>query len=365
MSATASNGTRIAEMARQAGARLAGRETPFLRDCWYVAGFAGDFGETLKPRTILGLPLVLYRDGEGCPVALSNRCVHRSFPLSKGRREGDTIVCGYHGLRYGQDGRCLQIPGQKNAPNGIGVKSYALREQGPLVWIWMGDEPPADAPPLEAWVGDAGWPASNEYFHLEANYLALHENLLDLTHLSFLHAGTFGTPDYALAPYSVELDEARGRFAVLRTVSPTRLPPVWAKPTGLEGRDAARIARSEFVGPSAHVVNVRFEGLDAPVEDRPDMQIKTAHLATPETAETTHYFIHHARNFAQEDARITEFMHEQLCAAFREDVEGLALVEEMVAKSPPDERYEISLASDRAGVAMRRWLLKQVEGART
>lgn len=353
---------RITAAARQSGARLAGRETPFLRNCWYVAGFAHEFGEALFPRTILGLPLVLYRNKAGAPVALSDRCVHRSFPLSKGARDGDTIICGYHGLRYGTDGRCIEIPGQKGEPNGIAVKSYPLRTQGPLVWVWMGDDAPAESLPLENWVGDAHWPASNQYFHLKANYLALHENLLDLTHLSYLHAGTFGTPDYALAPYKVESDDSTGRFAIMRTVSRTRLPPVWAKPTGLEGRDAARIARSEFVAPSAHVVNVRFEGLHVPEGERPDMQIKTAHLATPETAETTHYFIHHGRNFAQGDASITHFMHEQLCAAFREDVEGLALVEEMVAKSPPEERYEISIASDRAGVAMRRWLLKRVEG---
>lgn len=351
---------RAAAAARQAGAHLAGRETPFLKSCWYVAGFAHDFAEALKPRTILGLPIVLYRDGAGRPVALSDRCVHRSFPLSKGRREGDTIVCGYHGLRYGADGRCLEIPGQSGVPSGIGVKSYPVREQGPLVWIWMGKDAPAPDLPLQDWVTDPLWPASNAYFHLQANYIALHENLLDLTHLSFLHAGTFGTPDYALAPYTVESDDDQGRFAILRTVSPTRLPPVWAKPTGLEGLDAARIARSEFVAPSAHVVNVRFEGLHVPQSERPDLQIKTAHLVTPETAATSHYFIHHGRNFAHDDASVTQFMHEQLCAAFREDVDGLALVEDMIARSPAEERYEVSLASDRAGVGMRRWLLAQV-----
>lgn len=352
---------RLIQAARAAEARLAGRDTPFLFNAWYIAGLAEDFSRTLMRRTILGRPLVFYRTTAGAPVALSDRCVHRSFPLSKSKLEGDTIVCGYHGMRYDEGGQCIEIPAQKAAPQGICVRAYPLREQGPLVWIWMGDSEPAADLPLGDWATDPDWPASNAYFHLKASYIALHENLLDLTHLSYIHAATFGTPDYAFAPYEVETDDAAGRFAVSRSVMPTRLPPVWAKPTGLEGRDAARIARSEFSGPSVHTVNVRFYGLDVSEAERPDTQITTAHLVTPETATTTHYFIHHGRNFGQEDEGITGFMHEQLTAAFMEDVEGLEAVEAMVADTPAEDRYEVSVASDRAGVAMRRWIHRQAE----
>lgn len=354
---------RVIEAARLADSRLAGRDTPFLFEHWYVAGLAEDFTRTLKPRTILGRPLVLYRSEAGAPVALSDRCVHRSFPLSKSRLEGDTIVCGYHGMRYEPGGRCVEIPAQSGTPRGIGVRAYPLREQGPLVWIWMGEGEPAAELPLGDWATDPAWPSSNAYFHLKASYIGLHENLLDLTHLSYLHADTFGTPDYAFAPYTVESDKAAGRFSILRTVMPTRLPVVWAKPSGLEGRDAARIARSEFRGPSLHTVSVQMYGLDTPEAERPDLRITTAHLPTPETATSTHYFIHHGRNFGQDDPSITGFMHRQLTAAFREDVEGLEAVEEMWAKTPSADRYEISVAADRAGLAMRRWIHREAERA--
>lgn len=357
--------TRAIEAARVADARLAWRDTPFLFDHWYVAGLAEDFSRILKPRTILGRPLVLYRTRAGAPVALSDRCVHRSFPLSRSRLEGDTIVCGYHGMRYAADGRCTEIPAQQSEPRGIGVRAYPLREQGPLVWIWMGEGDPAADLPLGDWATDPDWPSSNAAFHLKASYIALHENLLDLTHLSYLHADTFGTPDYAFAPYSVEADDANGRFAILRSVMPTRLPPVWARPSGLEGRDAARIARSEFRGPSLHTVTVRMYAMDTPEAERPDLRIATAHLATPETATSTHYFIHHGRNFGQDDPSITGFMHDQLVAAFREDVEGLEAVEEAIAQTPPADRYEISVAADRAGLAMRRWILREAERERS
>ncbi|HWL47014.1 MAG TPA: aromatic ring-hydroxylating dioxygenase subunit alpha [Sphingomonadaceae bacterium] len=353
---------RIANAARIASTKLADRHTPFLADCWYVAGFAEEFAEALRPRTILGKALVLYRTSDGVPVAMDDRCPHRSFPLSRSIRQGDTIVCGYHGLCYDRTGACVAIPGQTGRPSGIAVRSYPLREHGSLVWIWMGDSEPAAALPVGDWVADeARWPSSHDYFHLKANYIALHENLLDLSHLTFVHAASFGTPDYALAPYEVEVDDAAGRFAVTRSVIPTRLPPVWARPTGLEGKDAARIARSEFRAPSVHVVAVRFYDCALPEADRPDMEIATAHIVTPETATTTHYFIHHARNFAVDDSSITSFMHGQLVGAFREDVTTLEAVEAMIAETDDDAFYEVSLATDRAGLAMRRWLKRAVD----
>lgn len=353
----------VIDSSRRAAQRLAGRETPFLLNCWYVAGFAWEFNRALLPRTILERPLVFFRTEQGAPVALADRCVHRSFPLSRSRLVGDTVVCGYHGLTYDPEGACVVATALGGRPPALGVRSYPLREQGPLVWIWMGDQPPADELPIGDWPASPDWPASQQYYHLPASYIALHENLLDLTHLTVLHEASFGTPDYAAAPFEMTLDEANGRFAVTRSVIPTRLPPVWGAPLGLMDKDAARVVRSEFVGPSAHVVHGHFYGLDQ-AADPPDTRIRTAHLPTPETATTTHYFIHHGRNFAVEDPAVTGFMQEQLTIAFSEDVEGLTEVERAWAATPEEDRYEISLPFDRAGVAMRRWLYKAVQGER-
>lgn len=352
----------VIDTSRRAAERLAGRETPFIFDCWYVAGFSSEFGRNLLPRTILGRPLVFFRTEAGAPVALSDRCVHRSFPLSKSTLAGDTVVCGYHGLRYDVEGRCVEAPALGGAPPALGVRNYPLREQGPLVWIWMGDAEPLADLPLDDWVASPGWPASQQYYHLPASYIALHENLLDLTHLTALHAKSFGTPDYAAAPYETALDEANGRFAVMRTVAPTRLPAVWGEPLGLMEKDAVRAIRSEFVGPSAHVVHGHFHAVDQ-ANDPPDTRIRTAHLPTPETATSTHYFIHHGRNFAVEDPSVTQFMQDHLTVAFSEDVDGLTEVERAWSATPEEDRYEISLAFDRAGVAMRRWLLKAAQSA--
>lgn len=353
----------VIDASKRAAQRLAGRETPFVHNCWYVAGFAWEFSRTLLARTLLERPLVLFRTEVGAPVALADRCVHRSFPLSKSRLVGDTVVCGYHGLGYDAAGACVEGTALGGPPPAVGVRSYPLREQGPLVWIWMGDQPPAAELPIGDWAASPDWPASQQYYHLPASYIALHENLLDLTHLTVLHAASFGTPDYASAPFEVALDEASGRFAVRRSVVPTRLPPVWGEPLGLMGKDAARVIESEFVAPSAHVVHGHFYDLDQ-ASAPPDTRIRTAHLPTPETSTTTHYFIHHGRNFAVDDPSVTQFMQEHLTVAFTEDVVGLAEVERAWAATPQADRYEISLPFDRAGVAMRRWLMKAAQGER-
>jgi len=274
------------------------------------------------------------------------------------------VVCGYHGARYDCEGRCESVPSQPKAPPGAMVRNFPLHEAGRLLWIWMGDPAGADLakipqqPFMNDTADDSGWVSSTERLHLKASYVRLHENLLDLTHLSFLHANTFGTPDYATAPFEVTLDEANGRFSLLRSVRPTRLPALWAKPTGLEGVDAARIAESTFHSPALHVVAVKFYACDRPEAEQPSRAIRTAHIVTPESPTSTHYFIQHARNFALDEGEITNFMHEQLLKAFHEDVDGLEALEGRLA-GYPERQPEVSFHADRASLAMRRYLLRR------
>lgn len=353
---------RIRQAALQLQTELADERTPFVTHAWYVAALADEVGRQPLARRLLGVPVVLYRQQDGTPVAMEDRCAHRSFPLSRGTLVGDELQCGYHGACYGPHGRCTRVPSQAQVPPGAMVRAFALHQRGRLLWIWMGDPTAADPQqiPQQPWMDDdgAGWVSSTERLHLKASYVRLHENLLDLTHLSFLHAHSFGTPDYATAPFEVQLDEAAGRFSLQRSVVPTRLPPLWALPTGLVDVDAARIAQSSFLGPGLHEVAVKFYACSAPEDQQPHRAIRTAHIVTPETATRTHYFIQHARNFALADDAITGFMHQQLLKAFQEDVDGLEALEAVLAcyDSP---QPEVSFHADKASLAMRRWLKRQ------
>ena len=341
---------------------MADRTTPFIFNEWYVAGFAYEFDRTLRKRKILGRNLVLFRTTGGQPIALDDRCAHRSYPLSASKLDGDTIVCGYHGLRYNAAGDCIEVPSQAKCPKGIGVARYPLVERGPLVWIWMGTAELADPAriPHQPWLEASDWERSQGYFALPASYVSLHENLMDLTHLSFLHAESFGTADYAAAPYEAIVEDGEDgkdaaqaagaacgagvtdaietvgaaagarrvagelpRFVLNRRVMPTTLPPVWAEPTGILGNTAARIVSSEFVSPALHVVTAWFHDTAVPLAGRPEFTIRTAHIPTPESLTSTHYFIVHGRDFALGNPAVTQIMHEQLFHAFGEDVAGL------------------------------------------
>ncbi len=346
-----------------ARASLADRHTPFIFDAWYVAAFANEIGRSLLKRRLLGRDVVLYRTSDGEAVGLEDRCAHRSFPLSAGRLDGDVLVCGYHGFRYDRAGDVVDIPSQDRCPPNIGVRRYALIERGALVWIWMGDAAAADPSSIPAldWAQYAGWKTTQGYYDLPCNYISLHENLLDLTHIEFLHAQTLGrgSPGYAASPFETQTRE--GYYALTRTVAPTRLPPIFARTTGLgDIETAARAICSEFLSPACHQVNAAYYDTAAPESDRPEYELKTAHLPTPQDHDSTHYFILHGWNFGLDDADAQAIMHDNLFAAFNEDVDGLTLLQQVLEQrdSEPDF-YEISVGSDAAAVEMRQYLKRQ------
>lgn len=351
----------VIQGAQAAMSRLADRNTPFIFNEWYVAAFADEVGRALLKRTLLGKRVVLYRMEDGKPIALEDRCAHRSYPLSAGFLEGDTVVCGYHGFRYNGAGDVIEVPSVEKCPKNIGIHAYPLVERGAVIWIWMGDPALADENEIPAlpWMQDHSWAGAKGYYALKGSYVNLHENLLDTTHLSFMHANTIGSPDYVKAPTRTEVGE--GTYALIRTVSPTRLPPVWAKPTGLEGvATASRIVRNEFLTPALYEVTTLLYDSQLPEGQRPEFRIKVAHLPTPETQTTTHYFIVLGRDFAQDDASATQFMTTNFFKAFDEDVVGLALLEDVLA-NVDDNNYEISVASDALGMSMRRYLKDRAE----
>ena len=167
----------------------------FLRNCWYVAGWSQEFSDgAVVCRTMLGEPIVLYRKGDGGIAALEDRCVHRLAPLSRGRIEGDDLRCMYHGLKFAPSGRCVEIPGQSAIPPKAAVRSYPVAEQDCWVWLWMGDPALADTAliPHALKHGDPDWYMQTGRLGYEANYQLINDNLLDLSHLSYVHENTLG-----------------------------------------------------------------------------------------------------------------------------------------------------------------------------
>jgi len=170
----------------------------FVRDCWYVAAWDHELTpERPIGRTIIGEPVALYRAGNSGVVALADRCCHRFAPLSLGRVEGEELRCMYHGLKFDRSGRCTEIPGQDIIPATACVKAYPVVERHSWIWVWMGDPAKADARLIPPAVGmeDPAWTLRSGQMDYEANYLLINDNLTDFTHLSYVHANSFGATE--------------------------------------------------------------------------------------------------------------------------------------------------------------------------
>ena len=170
----------------------------FLRDYWYVGAYAAEIGEKPLARTILGEPVLLYRTTDGRAIAMEDRCCHRNLPLSMGIREGDAIRCGYHGLKFDSAGQCIEIPGQAQIPPDAKVKTYPAMERWNLIWLWMGDAAKRDESLLPQWqcIDDPALTTTMgngcEPLPMKCNWELNNDNLLDLTHVVFVHPSTLG-----------------------------------------------------------------------------------------------------------------------------------------------------------------------------
>lgn len=295
----------------------------FVRNCWYAAARSDDLSADLMARTLLNEPVVLYRQGDGVPVALEDRCCHRGLPLSMGRIEGDRVRCGYHGLLFDADGGCIEVPGQSTVPPGAGVRTYPVVDRFGWIWIWMGERGRADEAlvPDVSWHADSEWLTTGVYWHVRANYELLNDIQLDATHATFVHPATFGSEAIQDTPPKVERDG--GRLEIHRWILDKPVPPIWAAAKDFAG-PVDRWILATFEPPSScHFdIGAADAGTGAPEGDRSQgVSNRTVHLMTPETETTTHYFWAFGRNYRRDDQTLSDKIHGSIRATFEEDVE--------------------------------------------
>jgi phenylpropionate dioxygenase-like ring-hydroxylating dioxygenase large terminal subunit len=198
----------------------------YVRNTWYVAAWADEL-EPDKPNavSILGEPIVLWRS-DGKLTAFEDRCPHRFAPLSLGRCEGATLRCMYHGLRFDADGKCVEVPGQDLISSYLQVKSYPVVERHSWAWIWMGDPALADEGDIPPAVGldDPDWILGRGYLDYDAEARLINDNLLDLSHVTFVHANSIqGGPEFASSQPKVTVLPNGLRFSrwMVNTVNPS------------------------------------------------------------------------------------------------------------------------------------------------
>jgi phenylpropionate dioxygenase-like ring-hydroxylating dioxygenase large terminal subunit len=334
--------------------------TQIPRNQWYVAAYGSEVGEDLFARTICGEPIVFYRDANDSVVALADRCVHRRFPLSKSNRVGDEIVCGYHGFTYNSTGTCIGVPGQKRIPRTARVTSYPVVEQDSFVWIWMGDAEPTQTIPRAPWLADPSWTTVCGMEPLKARHALLLDNLMDLSHETYLHGGYIGTPEVAETPITTEVDEDRGVVRVGRRMAEADCPPFYAASTGIKGR-ITRWQDIEFFPPCLYLLHSRIAPAGVlPPADGPDDQafhVEVVYALTPETEHSTHDFWMVARDFATGDEEVSAFLRDNNRTVVLQDVTALNLLEELL-QTDGDRYQELSINIDTGGLAARRLVSK-------
>jgi vanillate O-demethylase monooxygenase subunit len=335
---------------------------------WYVAASADEIGASPLARTICGQPIVLYRTTAGVAVAMDDRCPHRGYPLSAGSLCGDEIQCGYHGLRFDQQGTCTWAPGQDRIPSRARVTTRPLAELGAWVWVWMGDPaaPDLERLPSTPWFDDAGWAHVHGMELLDARYGLLVDNLLDLSHETFLHADLIGTPEVAETPITTTVDDEHGVVLVSRRMASVECPNFYTGSTGLRS-PIDRWQDIEYHAPGYYLLHVRVAPAgstpDGEREDPAAAHLEVLYAITPIDDHRTMDFWAVCRDFAVDDAGVDTFIASSNRAVVLQDVEALNLIEDRLGDDwEPDE---VSLKIDTGGLAARRVLqrLLAAEGA--
>ncbi|MEU5878587.1 aromatic ring-hydroxylating dioxygenase subunit alpha [Spirillospora sp. NPDC047279] len=337
------------------------------RDHWYVAAYGREIGQDLFGRTICGEPILFWRTAAGDVTAVSDRCVHRRFPLSEApsRLVDDQVVCGYHGFTYGADGVCVAVPGQTRVPRTARLTRYPVVEQDSFVWVWIGDPAKAEASrvPRAPWLDSPGYTTVSGMEPLKARFGLLVDNLLDLSHETYLHGGYIGTPEVAATPITTEVDEDAGIVYVSRRMDDAECPPFYAKSTGLNGR-IMRWQDIEYTPPCLYLLHSRIAPAGVlPREDGSDpdaFHVEVVYAITPETEHSTHDFWAVARDFALDDQSVSDFLADNNRTVVLQDVAALDVLEQVIASEPPGYQ-ELSINIDTGGLAARRILARMVE----
>ncbi len=323
----------------------------FLRNCWYAAGWSKDFvpGQ-LYPLTIINEPIVVYRQESGTPVALIDRCCHRLAPLSMGRLEGDNLRCMYHGLKFAPSGKCVEVPGETKILPQLKVRNYPIRDKDSIAWIWMGDAERADEALISDFVGvdDPDWVMRPGRMDYKANYTLINENLLDLSHIAFLHCQSLGA---SLTP------EGTGPTTVTKLDRGVRIqnwlvggePP--GKSQSTRGKRTNVWQTYEFLAPGIFLLgaDVYPEGTAEKFNQKePDgtgvvHRQFTCQAVTPLTDKTTCYFF--AYGPWAKEPELKEKLYEVGVKAFNEDRTMIEAQQRNIDLSPETRMIKLSVDS--------------------
>jgi vanillate O-demethylase monooxygenase subunit len=333
----------------------------FPLNAWYAAAWDVEVARALIPRTVCSQRMVLYRQTDGTVAALADACWHRLVPLSRGRLQGDEVVCGYHGLRFNAQGRCTHMPSQETINPAACVRAYPVVERHRFVWVWPGDPAladPAKVPDLH-WNKDPDWAGDGGTILVKCDYRLVVDNLMDLTHETFVHSTSIGNSAVAEAPF--ETTHGERTATVTRWMTDIEPPPFWRAQLGKPGKvDRWQIIRFEAPCTIAIDVGVAPTGTGAPQGDRSQgVNGYVINTITPETDTTCRYLWAFARNYRLGDQALTTQLREGVATIFREDETILEAQQKAIEENPGRIFYNLNI--DSGSMWARRLIDRMVE----
>jgi vanillate O-demethylase monooxygenase subunit len=332
----------------------------FPKNAWYVACMPHEIDDKPLGRRICGESIVFYRGPDNRAAALEDFCPHRGAPLSLGRVVEGKLVCGYHGLEMGCDGRTVAMPGQR-VRGFPPIRAFPAVERHGFIWVWPGDPSQADSAKIHflEWADNPEWAYGGGLYQIQCDYRLMIDNLMDLTHETYVHATSIGQKEIDEAPVTTKTEG--DEVITSRFMNDIKAPPFWKM--ALRGHnlpddqpvDRWQICR--FTPPSHVMIEVGV-ALAGQGGYHADPKVKASSIVvdfiTPETETSIWYFWGMARNFNPKDKALTASIREGQGKIFSEDLEILERQQQSLLAHP--ERKLLMLNIDAGGVQSRRVL---------
>jgi vanillate O-demethylase monooxygenase subunit len=323
----------------------------YVRNLWYMAGWAEEVPDGgFLSRKLLDRPWIILRLEDGGYSMLADRCPHRFAPLSRGRREGDRMFCGYHGLGFDPSGQCVFNPFSDKLPTSAKVATMPVVEKHSALWFWPGDPDSADPALIPDFSFlDGPVPRRRGYLRMDANYELVIDNLMDLSHVEIVHARSFGLNGAIFAGnHSIRAEESGAIWNNWDMDGCS--PPDWAKPMLPEGAKVDHWLHTRWNAPSCTAL---FIGLTKGGTERRDPvipEMASPNIVTPETQSSSHYFF--TSDDTDESAELTRK------AFVEEDEPMLEAVQANLGDQDFWDARPISLPTDAGAIRARRELMK-------
>ena len=341
----------------------------FLLNSWYSAAWSNELLDQPLGRTLLELPVLLYRDPSGKAVAIGNRCPHRFAPLDRGRLIDGAIECAYHGMRFDTSGACILIPSEDGriAAN-MRVPAYSTEERDGVIWIWLGDRTPDRSliPDLSDRLSSPAFCHVTGSMLVRANYELLADNLIDPSHGQFLHGALLKRDGFFDVPHQIRQEGTT--ISSERVIPNVEAPAAYAQYLPDPSARVDWFTRAQWDPPGIF----RLDNGVTPAGKSRDEGVRRCgvHLLTPETETSTHYFYAAVRNYLLGDAKVDEASRVWQHTVFDEqDRPMLEAIQQMMGSASFASLNPVLVSTDQPAMrirsTMRRLIAEQHQAVRS